>query len=130
MQFRETQPIYLQIAEHVCEKIILKEWAVGERIPSVRELAVSLEVNPNTVMRTYDFLQQQEIISNERGIGFYVSEKAKKNALSFWQTEFTDKHAPHFFHQLMLLDMNLDELKPYYEKYAKKNFPKIYKSRL
>jgi GntR family transcriptional regulator len=129
MQFRETQPIYLQIAEFVCEKIILKEWVEQDRIPSVRELAITLEVNPNTVMRTYEFLQQEQIISNERGIGFFVSDKGVKNALAFLRSEFTDKHAPHLFKQLMLLDMDLKELQPYFEKYIRKNFPKIYKSR-
>ena len=56
MQFRETASIYLQIADYICEKILLKEWKVDERVPSVRELAMQLEVNPNTVMRTYEFL--------------------------------------------------------------------------
>jgi DNA-binding transcriptional regulator YhcF (GntR family) len=56
MQFKESQAIYLQIADYVCEQVLLKEWKTDERIPSVRELAVQLEVNPNTVMRTFDFL--------------------------------------------------------------------------
>jgi DNA-binding transcriptional regulator YhcF (GntR family) len=70
MQFRETVSIYLQIADYICERILLKQWKVEERIPSVRELAMQLEVNPNTVMRTYDFMQQQSIIYNQRGIRF------------------------------------------------------------
>ena len=73
MEFRETQSIYLQIADYVCEKILLKEWPPGERIPSVRELAIQLEVNPNTVMRTYEFLQNESIIFNQRGIGFFAA---------------------------------------------------------
>jgi DNA-binding transcriptional regulator YhcF (GntR family) len=55
MEFRENQAIYLQIAELICERILLKQWASEDKVPSVRELAVQLEVNPNTVMRTYDF---------------------------------------------------------------------------
>ncbi|HEV3326742.1 MAG TPA: GntR family transcriptional regulator, partial [Puia sp.] len=73
MQFRESQAIYLQIADYVCERILLKEWPPGDRVPSVRELAVLLEVNPNTVMRTYEFLQQQAILFNQRGIGFFAA---------------------------------------------------------
>ena len=83
MQFRESQAIYLQIADFVCEKILLKEWKAEERIPAVRELAIQLEVNPNTVMRTYEFLQQQEIIYNQRGIGYFVAQGAIKNALQY-----------------------------------------------
>ena len=57
MEFKDKQSIYLQIADYVCEQIVLGQWPPGERIPSVRDLASTLEVNPNTVMRTYDFLQ-------------------------------------------------------------------------
>ncbi len=75
MQFRESQAIYLQIADYVCERILLKEWKPGERVPSVRELAVQLEVNLNTVMRSYDFLQQQEIIQNQRASDILLRRK-------------------------------------------------------
>lgn len=122
MQFRESQAIYLQIADHVCEKILLKEWKTEERIPSVRELAVQLEVNPNTVMRTFDFLQQQEIIYNQRGIGYFVAPSAYKNALQYRKNEFIEKDLPALYRSLYLLGMDLDELKPRFEKYKKQHF--------
>ena len=122
MQFRESQAIYLQIADYICEKILLKEWKTDERIPSVRELAVQLEVNPNTVMRTVEFLQQQEIIYNPRGIGYFVAADAYKNALQYRKNEFTEKDMPAVFRSLYLLGMELDELKPRFEKYKKQNF--------
>jgi GntR family transcriptional regulator len=129
MQFRETQPIYLQIAQHVCEKILLKEWKSGERIPSVRELAILLEVNPNTVMRTYEFLHQNDIINNERGIGFFVAEKGLKNALAYCKAEFIEKEMPYLFRNLVLLEMELNELTLAFEKYKRKNYPNIQKTR-
>jgi len=122
MEFRESQPIYLQIAEHVCEKILLREWKPNDRAPSVRELAVQLEVNPNTVMRTYDFLQSKDILVNERGIGLFVAGKALKHSLSYLQDEFTQKNLPHVFRRLVLLQMDIDTLKPYFDKYVKRNF--------
>src|SRR4051794_41162898 len=76
MQFRESIAIYLQIADYICERVLLKQWKAGERIPAVRELAVQLEVNPNTVMRTFEFLQGQNIIYNQRGIGYFVGPEA------------------------------------------------------
>jgi DNA-binding transcriptional regulator YhcF (GntR family) len=82
MQFRASIAIYLQIAEYICERILLKQWKTGERIPALRELAVQLEVNPNTVMRTFEFLQAQSIIYNQRGIGYFVSPDALKTPLS------------------------------------------------
>jgi GntR family transcriptional regulator len=122
MQFRESQAIYLQIADYVCEKILLKEWKTDERVPSVRELAVQLEVNPNTVMRTFDFLQQQEIIYNQRGIGYFVSSAAYKNVLQYRKQEFSEKDLPNIFRNMYLLGMELDELKPRFDKYKKQHF--------
>ena|SRR5438445_1998542 len=122
MQFRESQSIYLQIADYVCEKILLKEWVEGERIPSVRELAVQLEVNPNTVMRTYEFLQQQEIIYNQRGIGFFTSPNAIRQAVNYRKQVFIEKELPQVFRSLFLLGMDPEELRPGYEQYRKQFF--------
>jgi len=122
MQFSETQSIYLQIADYVCEKVLLKEWKPGERIPSVRELAVQLEVNPNTVMRTYEFLQQQEVIFNQRGIGFFISSNAVELATRYRKQVFIEKELPQVFRSLFLLGMTPEELKPGYEQYRKQFF--------
>ena len=122
MQFRESQSIYLQIADYVCEKVLLKEWEAGGRIPSVRELAMQLEVNPNTVMRTYEFLQQQEIIYNQRGIGFFASQNAIQQAAQYRKQVFIEKELPQVFRSLFLLGMDPEELKPRFEQYRKQFF--------
>jgi len=121
MQFRESISIYLQIADYICEKILLKQWKVEERIPSVRELAMQLEVNPNTVMRTYEFLQQQNIIYNQRGIGYFVSSDAIKNATQYRKTEFMENELPVLFRNMYMLGMNAEELIPRFETYKKQN---------
>jgi len=122
MQFRESQAIYLQIADYVCEKILLKEWLPQERIPSVRELAVQLEVNPNTVMRTYEFLQQKEIIFNQRGIGFFVAPGAVHEAVRYRTEAFLEKDLPMVFRNMFLLGMSPEELARLFEKYKKQHF--------
>ena len=122
MQFRESIAIYLQIADYICEKILLKQWKADERIPAVRELAVQLEVNPNTVMRTYDFLQGQNIIYNQRGIGYFVSADAQKNAMQYRKNEFLDKELPALFRNMSLLGKDVEELKARFEKFKKQNF--------
>lgn len=119
MQFRETQSIYLQIADYVCEKILLEEWPQGERIPSVRELAVQLEVNPNTIMRTYEFLQQESIIFNQRGIGFFAANDAIQQATRYRRDLFIEKDLPQVFRSLFLLGMDPEELKPLYQQFKK-----------
>lgn len=119
MEFKESLPIYLQIAQFVCEKILLKDWRVNERIPSVRELAIALQVNPNTVMRTYEFLQQMDIIYNQRGVGLFVSEDGHKSALAYRRGEFIQKEMPAFFRSMTLLQMEIGELEPYFKKIKK-----------
>lgn len=122
MQFRESQAIYIQIADYVCEKILLKEWLPEGRIPSVRELAIQLEVNPNTVMRTYEFLQQKEIIFNQRGIGFFVGSEAMKQATQYWMETFVEKDLPQVFRSMVLLGMSPEQLVNPFEKYKKQHF--------
>ena len=119
MQFRETQSIYLQIADYVCERILLKEWVPGERIPSVRELAVQLEVNPNTIIRTYEFLQQESIIFNQRGIGFFAANDAPEQAARYRRRLFIESDLPRVFRSLFLLGMDPEELKPLFQQFKK-----------
>src|SRR6478736_6500786 len=119
MEFRETLPIYLQIAEYVCEKILTKEWKADFRVPSVRELAISLEVNPNTVMRTYEFLQQKDILLNQRGVGLFVSVDAYRNALVYLKEKFMQKDLQVFFRSMTLLGLEIEDLQPLLKKYLK-----------
>lgn len=120
MQFQTNgQAIYLQIADYVCEKVLLNEWKPEEKIPSVRELAVQLEVNPNTVVRTYEFLRQQEIIYDKRGIGYFISPAGYKNALTFRKLEFTEKELPALFRIMYILGLEPDDLKSGFEKFKK-----------
>lgn len=110
MDFREEQPIYLQIADYVCERVLLKKWEQGDRVPSVRELAIELAVNPNTVMRTYELLQEQDIVYNQRGVGLFVSASGMKNAREYRRTQFMKKELPAFFKSMTLLQITVEEL--------------------
>lgn len=79
MEFNEHKPIYLQIADNLCDKILSGEWQPEERIPSVRELGIVLGVNPNTIMRTYEHLQSADVIFNKRGVGYYIKRCKRDN---------------------------------------------------
>lgn len=122
MDFRQNQPIYLQIAEYVCEQILLEKWKLGEKIISIRDIAVQMEVNPNTVQRAYDFLQQKEIITNKRGIGYFTEEDAMTRIRAFRKEQFLENELPALFRNLYLLDISLDELKEPYASFVKTHF--------
>jgi DNA-binding transcriptional regulator YhcF (GntR family) len=110
MDFKETQPIYMQIADWACEQILLDKWKSDERALSVRELGALLEVNPNTVVRSYDFLQTKEILVNKRGIGFFVASDAADKIRQFRKERFFKEELPIVVKTIKLLEIEIDEI--------------------
>lgn len=115
MQFQDGKSIFLQIADTITEKVVSGEFPAGGKIPSVRELAAAMGVNPNTVMRTYSELQAMNIIENQRGIGYFVNPEAKKIILKDKKQEFFNKVLPEFLRQAALLGISAEELKKHLE---------------
>jgi len=120
MEFRDSQAIYLQIADLFCENILLRKWNQGDRIPSVREMAVSIEVNPNTVMRTFNYLQDKGIIYNKRGIGYFVTDDGFEKTRSLKKDDFVVNELPKFFKAMSLLNLTMADMNSYYQQYAEK----------
>ena len=114
MEFRKKDAIYLQIADLMCERILRRHWPEEDRIPAVRELAVDLEVNPNPVMRAYAYLQEEGIIYNKRGIGYFVASNGVQTTRALMKSNFVRNDLPHVFRTLALLDMDLKELHSLY----------------
>ena len=82
MDFNSDKPIYLQIADSICDRILSGELKSEDRIPSVREYGAELGVNPNTMMRSYDKLLNEGIVFNKRGIGYFISPDAREKVLA------------------------------------------------
>lgn len=114
MEFKKKQTIYMQIANFICENILTNSWPENEKISSVRELAATIEVNPNTIMRSYSYLQESDIIYNKRGIGYFVSEGASDKILAMQKKEFLDLEMPAFIKRMKLLEVDLDTFKKHY----------------
>ncbi len=110
MNFEEHKPIYLQISDSICEKILNDEYAEGERIPSIREMGAQLGVNPNTVMRSYDYLKSLNIIYDKRGVGFFASPDAKKRVKGMYKKEFIETELPVIVKKINMLEIDVDEL--------------------
>ena len=110
MEFSEPKGIYLQIADQIRERILRGEWRTGERIPSIRELAVELGVNPNTVTKSYQKLLDRELISNQRGRGYFVSENAAERALNEMKEEFMRDELPRIIGAMRLLGIGMEEI--------------------
>lgn len=114
MQFRENEAIYLQIADLACENVLSGAWKPGDRVPSVRELAGETEVNPNTVVRTYGYLQDQGIIVSQRGLGYFVAARAPEVTRDLLRRTFINRDLPRVFRTMDLLGMGIDELASLY----------------
>lgn len=125
MEFKDKQSIYLQIADYVCEQILLERWPPGERIPSVRDLGATLQVNPNTVVRSFDFLQNLNIIANQRGVGYSATGDARKLILAFRKERFIETELPEFFKTIYFLDISLDELQKRYNAFVASEYPTV-----
>ena len=110
IDFNNTQTIYMQIVDWVFEQILTSAWKPGDKAKSVRELAVMFEVNPNTVMRSYDYLQNNEIFLNKRGIGFFVTEDAVEKIKILRKREFMEEEVPVFIKNVKLLDIDVNEI--------------------
>ncbi|MBD5313106.1 MAG: GntR family transcriptional regulator [Bacteroides sp.] len=120
MVFKENnKAIYLQIADKISDDVLTGLLQVGARIPSVREYAATLEVNANTVMRSYEHLERLGVIFNRRGIGFFIADNAREVIINGRRETFLNGEVQYFFHQLMLLDITPEEAKTMYENYLK-----------
>ncbi len=117
MEFKAKKAIYQQIVERIFNEILNGIYKEQERIPSVREYAEMVCVNPNTVMRSYDYLQRMGVIYNRRGLGYYLHEDARKIILTLRREEFQQSEAEEIFGMLLSLSITPDELKEMYQKY-------------
>lgn len=115
MTFRENKPIYIQIAEQLMDKIERGDYNAYERIPSVREYAAGAGVNPNTVMRSYDWLEQSGMIYNKRGIGFFVADDAAQIITKARREEFFKNELNQFLEKLNTYKITPEELKSLYK---------------
>lgn len=119
MDFSNSRAIYLQIVDWVCAQIVSGRWPVGERVLSVRELGARLEVNPNTVMRSYEMLQNQQIIVNKRGVGFFVADEAVERIKVMRKEQFLNEELPALFATMKMLEVPMSEVETLYQQWKK-----------
>lgn len=117
MTFKENKPIYLQIADRIMDEILQHVYEEEGRILSVREYAGVVEVNANTVVRTYDYLQNQGIIYNKRGLGYFVSTGAAQKIVALRKETFLQQVLPDVFKEMYLLHIPMETLAEMYATY-------------
>lgn len=117
MDFNENKPIYIQLADQIMDGVERGESGPGDRLLSVRNYAAKTGVNANTVMRSYAQLQQEGIIFNQRGIGYFYADDCREKVLEMRKKTFFYKEMKYFMDRLSALKVTPDELKAMYERF-------------
>ena len=110
MEFKEQKAIYLQIAEHVCDEILSGKYHEGDKLPSVRELAMEAEVNVNTVARSLEWLQLKGVACTKRGLGNFVAEGGAHAVETLRREEFFTEQLPDLFRVMRALGVSIEEV--------------------
>nr|MBP7472193.1 GntR family transcriptional regulator [Prevotella sp.] len=116
MTFSNDKAIYVQMAERLCDEIISGTYKADDRIPSVRDYAVTLEVNTNTAVKAYDLLARENIIYNKRGLGYFVSPGASEQILSTRRETFMKETLPQFFQSMKILGLDIKDIEKVWQK--------------
>ena len=117
MNFKDNKAIYLQIADRIGDQIIAGALTPEGKVPSVRELAAEIEVNANTVARTFDHLQQNGVIYTKRGLGYFVCPDAKEKIVGLRRDQLMQGEMDYFMGQLKAVGITPAELQELYKNY-------------
>jgi GntR family transcriptional regulator len=115
MNFKPNYPIYLQVADVICEKLLKGEWRNGDKLPALKDLAVTTSVNPNTVIKSLGYLVDNNILSTQRGVGYFLTDNARAITMDLKRKQFIDEVLPEVFASMDLLGLGLDALTRIYE---------------
>lgn len=110
MDFRSDRPIYLQIIDYAYGRILEGAWAPGQKVPSVRELAVELAVNSHTILKAYEHLQSHGIIAPKRGMGYFLADDAPERVNADRREEFFNTTLRDVFAQMQQLNISINEI--------------------
>lgn len=110
VDFRSSEPLYLQVARQVEQLVASGELKVGDQLPTVRELATGLRINFNTVARAYRLLDEARLISTQRGRGTYIWEKPSEETLQVLRQQTLEELAKTFLQETLQMGFTTEEI--------------------
>ena len=117
MNFKDNKAIYLQIADRIGDDVLSGNLQADARILSVREMAAQIEVNANTVARTYEHLQQCGIIYPKRGLGYFVAPDARDIIVRMRRDQLLHGEMDYFLGQLKAVGITVADLGKIYQEF-------------
>jgi GntR family transcriptional regulator len=109
-QFNDTQPIFVQISERIAQMILSQSAREGEALPSVRQIASELSVNPLTVTRAFQSLVDIGAVESRRGMGMYVAEGGRERLLAYAREQFLTEEWPRVLQRIAALGLDPEQL--------------------
>ena len=109
-EFKEGLTIFKQIALNIETGILEGKLTPGDRMPSLRESALDMEVNINTIMRGYNLLEEEGILAKKRGLGFFVTDEAPEIIRRKRRETFYEETVPELYKTLKRLDISVEDL--------------------
>ena len=106
----DDQPIYRQLKDKVVRAILDGSLKEGEPLPSVRTIAVELQINPLTASRAYQELAAEGLVEKRRGLGMYIVEGARKALLEAERRRFLEDEWPRILDRIRALGLDLESL--------------------
>ncbi len=108
MQYETNRPIYLQVIDDIKKKLLRNEMRLGEKLPSVRELAFVYQINPNTASRVYKEMENMQLCYTKRGLGTFMTED--EQVLAGIRSEMAAGYLDTFLQGMQVLGFNFDEM--------------------
>ena len=108
--WNDNQPIYRQLRDRVVDMILEGVLSEGDALPSVRNVATEYQINPLTVLKAYQALQDEELVDKRRGRGMFVREGAVKRLRSSERQQFLEQEWPQILERIERLGLEASEL--------------------
>lgn len=109
INFDNNTPIYIQIVEYLKLQIISGKLLPNEKLPSVRELAYNMKVNPNTMQKALSDLEDLELIYTERTNGKFVTTSEK--TINKYKKEYIEKITKNYINNMQEIGIDIEEIK-------------------
>lgn len=110
MQWDDNAPIYVQLKDRVLRMMLDGELAAGDALPSVRQSAAEMQVNPITVSKAYQILVDEGLVEKRRGLGMFVTEGATHRLLQSEREHFLAEEWPQIMQRIQRLGLSMDDL--------------------
>ena len=109
-QWDPDKPIYLQLYQQVVARIIDGFIKEGEALPSVRRVAAEYQINPITISKAYQMLQDEELVEKQRGKGLFVKQGSQEIMLTRERNTFLTEQWPEILQQISRLQLSAEQL--------------------